>query len=51
MPSVSLLGRRGCLACNKAHTTVRHARERHGLTLELQVEADRHYRAIMGGAA
>lgn len=47
IPSVSVLGRRGCLACNRAHKTVRHARERRRLVLDLQIEADKHYRQIM----
>lgn len=40
-------GGRACLACNRAISFVRHARNRHGITLDLQVESDRYYAKIM----
>lgn len=39
-------GLRNCLACDRGRSTVRNARVRHGIHLDLQTEADRHYRAI-----
>ena len=48
MPSVAKKGHRGCLACNKAAGTVRHARKRYGWELDRQAEADKHYAQITG---
>src|SRR4051812_5908836 len=43
----SCLPRRGCLACSRGSSAVRNARRRHGITLDLRVEADRRYEWIM----
>jgi hypothetical protein len=39
---------RACIACQRGHDTVRAARNRHGIVLDLRAAADRHYAAIMG---
>jgi len=41
------LPNRSCLACARAHTTVRNAQRYEGLELDLRIEADIHYRRIM----
>jgi hypothetical protein len=46
MPSATPKGYRACLACNRGHGTLKWAR-RHGLDLDIQIESDRHYYAIM----
>lgn len=48
IPSHKKLGRRGCLACDRAKSNVRDARNRKEITLDMQVESDRHYSLIMG---
>lgn len=47
-PSTKAIGRRLCLACNRAHGNVRYARQT-GRELDLKETADEHYNRIMGG--
>lgn len=44
-------GGRACLACNRAQSYVRHAWNRKGVRLDLQVVADKYYEAIVADAA
>lgn len=45
------IGQRGCLACDRAHAWLRWILKRDGKQLDMQVESDRYYMQIMGGAA
>jgi hypothetical protein len=47
VPSLVKLGKRSCLACNRASTYVHMALSRHGQVLDLRVEADRYYRKVV----
>lgn len=43
-------GHRECLACSRAMSYIRHARDRHGLVLDLQTVSDRYFTEIMPAA-
>lgn len=50
IPAIARRGFRSCLACDRGRGVLRHARSQ-GITLSLQVEADRHYEIIMASAS